>query len=117
MAILTRVFFVRHGETDANRTKIIQGHLDTPLNAVGFSQAMSLANTLREVAFGLALSSDLKRAADVSIRPMGLGIALISYRCLDGSSNSGTSAWCNVMQGQRFARTCTKSPSSSFTVM
>ena len=113
MAILTRVFFVRHGETDANRTKIIQGHLDTPLNTVGFSQAMSLANTLREVAFGLALSSDLKRAADVSIRPMGLGIALIS---LDGSSNSGTSAWCNAMQGQRFARTCTKSP-SSFTVM
>jgi len=73
MSILARVFLVRHGETDANRTRIIQGHLDIPLNTVGLGQAMSLANALRGVVFDLALSSDLKRAADVSACPVGLG--------------------------------------------
>jgi len=73
MSILARVFLVRHGETDANRTRIIQGHLDIPLDTVGVGQAISLANALREVVFDLALSSDLKRAADVSACPAVLG--------------------------------------------
>lgn len=71
MSILARIFLVRHGETDANRTRIIQGHLDIPLNTVGLGQAISLANALQEVVFDLALSSDLKRAADVSACSVG----------------------------------------------
>lgn len=54
---------VRHGETDSNRTKIIQGHLDTPLSKVGEEQAALVAAHLSATTFHLCLSSDLRRAA------------------------------------------------------
>lgn len=62
-----RVYLVRHGETDANRNKIIQGQLDTPLNEIGLEQAALVARALRTVKFDAALSSDLSRAATVSM--------------------------------------------------
>ncbi len=32
-------YFLRHGETDWNRQRIIQGQTDTELNATGLAQA------------------------------------------------------------------------------
>lgn len=61
------VYIVRHGETDANLNKIIQGHLDVPLNDTGRSQAHILSQSLRDVPFTRAWSSDLQRASEVSI--------------------------------------------------
>lgn len=40
------VIFVRHGETDWNRTGIIQGWTDTPLNKRGHAQAVDVADAL-----------------------------------------------------------------------
>ena len=60
------IYIVRHGETDANLNKIIQGHLDVPLNDTGRSQARLLSQALRTVPFTRAWSSDLQRASDVS---------------------------------------------------
>ncbi|VDB82848.1 unnamed protein product [Peniophora sp. CBMAI 1063] len=57
------VYIVRHGETDANLNKIIQGHLDVPLNDTGRSQAHLLSQSLRDVPFTRAWSSDLQRAS------------------------------------------------------
>jgi len=53
---------VRHGETDSNRTKTIQGHLDTPLSSVGVEQSKLVGSHLADMKFHLAISSDLQRA-------------------------------------------------------
>lgn len=59
------ITLVRHGETEANKLKIIQGQLDTDLNDLGIRQAELVANALKETAFTHAFSSDLKRAKHV----------------------------------------------------
>ena len=41
-----RVYFARHGETDWNALKHIQGSRDIPLNATGRTQAQLLADRL-----------------------------------------------------------------------
>ncbi|CAL1705573.1 unnamed protein product [Somion occarium] len=58
-----RIFIVRHGETDANRQEIIQGQLDTELNAAGVEQVQLTCQALEKVPFSVAYSSDLGRAA------------------------------------------------------
>ncbi|KAF8136511.1 phosphoglycerate mutase-like protein [Boletus edulis] len=58
-----RVFIVRHGETEWNRTRRIQGHLDVPLNETGLQQAMLVAEALKDISFARAFSSDLQRAS------------------------------------------------------
>ena len=50
---------VRHGETDWNLTRRIQGQIDVPLNATGVAQARAVASTLRATTFQGIVSSDL----------------------------------------------------------
>jgi broad specificity phosphatase PhoE len=64
----TRVYIVRHAETEENKQKIIQGHLDTILNSEGEGQADLVAKALKDVPFDVAYSSDLKRATDTAKR-------------------------------------------------
>ncbi|KAM6501377.1 phosphoglycerate mutase-like protein [Amanita muscaria] len=59
---MSRVYFVRHGETEANSQRIIQGHLDIELNELGHKQAGVVAERLRHVPLDMAFSSDLSRA-------------------------------------------------------
>ena len=61
-----RVYIVRHGQTEENKQKIIQGHLDTLLNSEGKSQANVVASALKDVPFDACYSSDLRRAADTA---------------------------------------------------
>ena len=65
--VVARVYIVRHGETDHNRQGIIQGQLDTALNAAGIEQARLAADALEAVPFGVAYSSDLQRARKVRV--------------------------------------------------
>jgi len=65
MALLARVYLVRHGETDENRKHIIQGQLDTLLSSLGLKQAKLVGNALRSIPFDMACSSDLSRAVSV----------------------------------------------------
>ena len=59
----TQVLFIRHGETDWNRIKRIQGHIDIPLSEHGFLQAEQLgARLAREGRIDAVYSSDLQRA-------------------------------------------------------
>ncbi len=53
---------VRHGETDWNLTRRIQGQIDVPLNATGVAQARAVASTLSTTIFQGIISSDLIRA-------------------------------------------------------
>ncbi|KAI0929178.1 hypothetical protein AcV5_006513 [Taiwanofungus camphoratus] len=60
--VIARIYIIRHGETDENRLGIMQGQLDTKLNAAGIEQAQLTANALEAVPFEKAFSSDLDRA-------------------------------------------------------
>lgn len=61
---MTRLYLIRHGETEWNLTGRWQGHTDVPLNDVGLAQARLLAERMRvEAADATAIySSDLARA-------------------------------------------------------
>ena len=58
------LYIFRHGETDANVQKRMQGWLDVPLNANGVAQACSLAQKLADIKFDCVYSSPLSRALD-----------------------------------------------------
>jgi broad specificity phosphatase PhoE len=49
------LYLVRHGETDWNAKKIIQGITDIPLNKKGEKQAKELAQKLTHVKFDTVL--------------------------------------------------------------
>ena len=53
---------VRHGETNWNKEKRIQGQIDVPLNAKGIAQASAVAYQLKAEIFDGIVSSDLSRA-------------------------------------------------------
>jgi probable phosphoglycerate mutase len=58
----TRFCFVRHGETDWNAERRVQGQIDIDLNRAGRAQAHAVAEGLRGHVFAAAYSSDLLRA-------------------------------------------------------
>jgi len=64
----TRFCLVRHGETDWNVARRLQGHTDIALNARGHAQAMQLALALKKsnLQFDVLYTSDLQRAADTA---------------------------------------------------
>ena len=60
------ILVVRHGETVANKSGILQGHYDTPLNENGIAQAKCVAKRLKNKHFDAIYSSDLNRAFDTA---------------------------------------------------
>lgn len=71
------LYVVRHGLTDWNADRKIQGHTDIPLNKQGIEQAESLAAQISRFRFDLVLSSDLIRAfqtAQILTRQSGMPV-------------------------------------------
>jgi len=58
------IYLTRHGETEWNEKKLIQGHTDIPLNTKGKEQAKILGKQLKDIDFDVVFSSDLLRAAN-----------------------------------------------------
>ena len=58
-----RLILLRHGQTQANRDGIWQGHLDVALTEAGHAQAAAAAAALTAYAPVRLVSSDLQRAA------------------------------------------------------
>ena len=106
-----RLYLCRHGETDWNMADRIQGSTDNPLNAVGRSQARALAESLRDVPFGLVASSNLQRARETAdavaefhpaaARRADTGFAEMHFGTLEGPVLS------------EIGRRCTTRPSAS----
>ena len=57
-----RIWLVRHGQTDWNVQRRIQGHTPTELNAAGKAEAQMLADWFADRQFATVWSSDLPRA-------------------------------------------------------
>ena len=59
---MTRIIFVRHGETEWNKSGKYQGQTDVPLSAKGISQAEQLAKYFPAKEVAAIYASPLKRA-------------------------------------------------------
>ena len=57
-----KIYAIRHGETDWNKEKRIQGRTDIELNEIGIKQAESIKDLIKNEHFDLIISSPLKRA-------------------------------------------------------
>lgn len=60
------IYLVRHGQTEWNQDKRIQGHTDIPLNERGRKQAIALARRMASVPLELIYTSDLGRSAETA---------------------------------------------------
>ncbi len=63
---MTELFLIRHGETDWNAERRLQGHTDIGLNAKGERQAEALGIALEDQCFDAVISSDLVRAKNTA---------------------------------------------------
>lgn len=65
------VYIVRHGETDYNKEKRLQGEIDIPMNEYGRELARLTAAGLADVPFDKAFSSPLGRAKETAKTILG----------------------------------------------
>ena len=61
-----KIYLVRHGETDWNKARRVQGHSDIPLNEYGRYLAEETAKGLKDVPFDVAYTSPLLRARETA---------------------------------------------------
>jgi probable phosphoglycerate mutase len=74
----TRLCIVRHGETDWNAERRLQGQVDIGLNATGRLQAQAMRARLQALHFAAAYSSDLARAwhtAEIALAGADLAVS------------------------------------------
>lgn len=87
---MTEILLIRHGETDWNIDKRLQGHIDIPLNEAGRRQVLALGEALAGEGIDAIFASDLQRArataqavADVAGLEVGIDAGL-RERCYGG---------------------------------
>lgn len=64
----TIMYLVRHGETEWNQSRRIQGHSDIALNELGRRQAELVADRFRSETIHAVYSSDLSRARETAAK-------------------------------------------------
>ncbi len=63
---MAKLYLIRHGETDYNKTYRFQGQTDIPLNEAGRAQAELLARYFREIPLDGLYCSSLERAVETA---------------------------------------------------
>lgn len=73
----TTLALVRHGQTDWNAQRRLQGSTDIPLNDVGRGQARDAVAVLQDYQWDAVVSSPLSRAAETAnLIAAGLGLSV-----------------------------------------
>lgn len=73
------LYIARHGQTEENVRRVLQGQMPGHLTAEGIAQAEELREKLRDIPFSRIITSDLKRAVDsarIIAEPHGVEIEL-----------------------------------------
>lgn len=84
MSRSTRLYLARHGETQWNVEKRIQGQQDSKLTALGKSQAEALAAKASSLNISLVFSSTLNRAIETAeVTAKSLNIKHLTHNGLD----------------------------------
>ena len=60
------IYIIRHGKTELNKAKVLQGRSNFPLNEEGIRQAREAAERLGDVSFSCVFSSPLTRAVQTA---------------------------------------------------
>jgi len=60
------IYLIRHGQTDWNKGRKLQGRTDIPLNENGRAVAQLTREGLKDIAFDMAFTSPLKRARETA---------------------------------------------------
>ncbi len=68
---ITRLYLIRHGETEENQRGILVGSTDVPLNDTGRSQSIDLAKLARTLPVDAIFASPLQRAVETAILAFG----------------------------------------------
>jgi uncharacterized phosphatase len=77
---LTTFALIRHGQTDWNAQRRLQGATDIPLNDVGRGQARDAVDVLSDYEWDAIVSSPLSRAAETaSVIADGLGLSVTRH--------------------------------------
>lgn len=74
------LYIVRHGQTDWNKAKKMQGRVDMPLNDEGIAQARQVAEALKGMDFDAVYASPLIRARDTAAIIAGHNDIIIDER-------------------------------------
>lgn len=81
-------YIIRHGETDSNKKKLIQGQTNESLNYQGLLQVRRTIPQLRKHNFSIILSSDLNRAKETSkIISENIGLEIKYFKLLREKDN------------------------------
>ena len=71
---VTRLYLIRHGETDANKSGVLMGSTDIPLNDTGRQQAALLRDRINALEVDSIFASPLTRAVETASVVFGLAL-------------------------------------------
>ena len=63
---MTRIFLSRHGQTEWNVQRRMQGHNNSDLTELGKKQALALAEIIKNIEIDIVYSSSSLRAVDTA---------------------------------------------------
>lgn len=63
---MNKLYIIRHGKTDWNNLRLMQGRVDIPLNEEGRKAAIKLASSINLSDIDICFSSPLKRARETA---------------------------------------------------
>lgn len=79
----TKIYFIRHGESEGNKRDAFLGHTDLDLSPIGYKQAKLTAKFLKDIPCDAIYSSDLKRAYNTAVETSKLkGMQIIKNKNL-----------------------------------